>query len=129
MSPDRVLPPSRLGTVVNPPKPSPVLPNQDACKSIAKARFAVRSLQLCSSPCVQDGDISKNVDVNRFPAAEGKPEMFKVRRECREHRADRFSPGSLLSLTGPDEDNVAGAEIHYRLQVPSLERLVERRQR
>jgi hypothetical protein len=111
MSPERVLPGSRLGAVVNPPKPPAILSNQDACEAIPEARFAVRSLQLCWSRCVQDRDISKNVDINRFPAADGKPQMLKVRCECREHRAERFSPRSLLSLTRADEDDIAGAKI------------------
>ena len=60
---------------------------------------------------MQDRDISKNVDINRFPAADAKPQMLKVRCERREHRAERFSPRSLLSFTRADEDDIAGARV------------------
>lgn len=103
--------------------------NEDAAEAIEKARLTVWSLQLGRGQCEQDGDIPKYVDLDGLPCAERELQVFEVRRECSKHWTDRCSAGSDLSITRSDEDNVFGAQIQYRVDIPPRKRRIERDQR
>ena len=114
---------------MNAPEPPPFATNQHAGEAVAEAGFAVRGFQHGRGECVHNVDVSKNVDVDCLPFTEGEPQVFELRRKCGEHRPDRVSARSDLSVTRPDEDDILGAKIQCRLEIPTLERLIECGQR